>query len=252
MTRRKLSTSHEFTQLCNTSSSTTSDGQIRRSIMDVPKEVFVEILLKLRCEEHYLVQVRVQELAQSYFVSARSNHSSLLVQDNGCFYLMEHPEEPLLCRYTFDIDPNTKLKKIPLFNSQVMLKNSSTDQVHDDHIRKLYDDINTSLKPAGSKSRYESSRINKQAYFDFDNDQFGLIHSLPHDISGTTIGVLEEDCLCICDFTCDNIDIWHDRGLDVKDFHVCGDKFEFQAIAHTPSLFSLKDIIARPRRESVN
>lgn len=39
------------------------------------------------------------------------------------------------------------------------------------------------------------------AYFDFDNDEFGF-HSLPHDVSGTTIGVLEEDCLCICDFSC--------------------------------------------------
>ncbi|GMN19260.1 hypothetical protein TIFTF001_045157 [Ficus carica] len=118
-----------------------TDGQIRRfscpSIKDLPREVFVNILLKLPMQSIISCKRICKSLAHSGFRTLnllrrtwRSN-TSLFIQDNGYLYLMEQPEDEFSsceCGSVIRINLDSELN-IPLCNTQVMF----SGQHHEDH-----------------------------------------------------------------------------------------------------------------------
>ncbi|GMN28401.1 hypothetical protein TIFTF001_002037 [Ficus carica] len=116
-------------QICNT------DEHIRISIMDLPTEVIVEILLKIPSKSVISCKCVCKSwrvlISNPHFVKAHSAqaNASLFVCYLKNLYLMERPEDEFEDdRATLPLNPDTKLK-IPLRSTHVVLNDS---QDHDD------------------------------------------------------------------------------------------------------------------------
>lgn len=157
-------TSHDGTRICND----TTDGQIRRScIMDIPTEVLVEnILMKLPLKSLVLCKrvckswrhlILSPQFGKMHY-SVQPKYTSLLIQDNGFFYLMEQPEDEFSyeLRNRSRIEFNSTRLKIPLFSTHVNVFNS-VSQDPDGHPQGKNILINRFMKPEDQKYRILNS-----------------------------------------------------------------------------------------------